>query len=794
MKSISILLFSFFFTTGIFAQSNTPMRGVTHSLRSDTIDVLNYDLHLYVPSSSGNIYGYTAVTFSPKMSNVNSISLDLLKMTIDSVKLNGNILSYTYDDTLLISTFPSALNSTDTAIIYIYYRGTPQQDPSSWGGWYFSSGYSFNLGVGFESIPHNFGRVFHPCFDNFMEHATYDFYITTSINNKAYCNGKLISDTLDLNGDRVRHWKMDDPITSYLASIAVANYTQVNQQYFSTVTTDTIPIQLTSLAADTSDFKSAFVNLPYAIEAFEESYGAHFFNKIGFVAVPFSSGAMEHATNIAFPVAFLGNTFYESVMAHELAHHWWGDLVTCKSAEDMWINEGMATYSEKLFFENRYGPNRYKSEVRSGHKSSVWKHHVDDGGFFALSAVPQVVTYGTHSYTKGSDVAHTLRGYLGDSLFFLGLKTILANNQLQNINSNDFMNQLNAVNGIDVTDFFNDWINQPGYLQFEIDSFVVVPNGGNFDVTVYTRQKMRGANHYGNNVPVSIFFRDNDWSLQQEKIYISGQFSSTTFTIPFAPTYVALNEDEKISDAITGDQLVIKTTGTKSYPYANFTMSVQSLTDSAFVRVEHNWVKPHQGVMDPTIVVSKQRYWRIHGIDFQNLVANAAFVFNGTTAGSGYLDDSLMMDYGSVSFEEDSIILLYREKASDDWMEFPNYTINTQGSSTSKTGVVNATNILEGEYTFGLRVYGVGINEKKNKLDLKLFPNPNDGNFKVDMGNAKGDYTFSLYDNLGSLVVEKKSNEKIVSFATKQLANGIYHLSVKDKNKVVANLPINVIK
>lgn len=791
MKAIFILLTTTIITTFAIAQNDS--RGVTHSLRSDTIDVLNYDIHLYVPTSSGNIYGYTDVTFSPKMNGINNISFDLLKMTIDSVKMNGNILSYTYDDTLLISTFPSVLNSIDTSTITIYYHGTPQQDPSSWGGWYFSGGYSFNLGVGFESIPHNFGRVFHPCFDNFMEHATYDFYITTSVNNKAYCNGKLISDTLDLNGDRVRYWRMNDPITSYLASIAVANYTQVNQQYISTVTPDTIPIQLTSLAADTNDFKSAFVNLPYAIEAFEESYGPHFFNKIGYVAVPFSSGAMEHATNIAYPVSFLGNTFFESVMAHELAHHWWGDLVTCKSAEDMWINEGMATYSEKLFFENRYGQARYKSEVRSGHKSCVWKHHVDDGGFFALSAVPQVVTYGTTSYTKGSDMAHTLRGYLGDSLFFLGLKTIIANNQLQNISSNDFMNQLNAINGIDVTDFFNDWINQPGYLQFEADSFIVAPNGSDFDVTVYTQQKLRGANHYGNNIPVTVSFRDNNWNLHEEKILISGQYSNATFTIPFQPDYVALNEDEKISSATTGDQLIVKTTGTKSYPYANFTMSVQSITDSAFVRAEQHWVKPFPIVADPTIVVSKQRYWKIHGINLQNMTANASFVFNGTTTGSGYLDDSLMIDYGSVLFEEDSIVLLYREKASDYWMEFPTYTINTQGSSTSKTGVVNATNILEGEYTFGIRVYGIGIDEKKNKIDINLFPNPNDGNFKVDMGETKGDFTFSLFNQNGKLVLEKKSNDKIVSFNSKNLANGIYYLSVKDKKKLIANLPVSII-
>jgi aminopeptidase N len=770
------------------------LRGVTHSLRSDTIDILHYDIHLYVPVSSGNITGYTSAKFSPKMNGINSVSFDLLKMTIDSVKIGNSVLSYTYDDTLLVSFFPTTMNDSDTSEIFIYYHGIPQMDPSSWGGWYFNSGYSFNLGVGFASIPHNFGRVWHPCFDNFMEHASYDFYISSSASNFAYCNGYLVSDTFDLSGNRVRHWKMETPITSYLASVAVSAYTHVNQIYISTVTGDTIPVQLAAQPVDTTAFKAAAINLPYAIEAYEEGYGAHFFNKIGYVSVPFSSGAMEHATNIAYPKAFLGNTFYESVLVHELAHHWWGDLVTCKTAEDMWINEGMATYSEKLFFENRYGKVKYKSEVRNNHKSTVWKHHIDDGGYWALSGVPQDVTYGTTSYSKGSDVAHTLRGYLGDSLFFLGLKTVIANNQLQNINSDDFRDELNTVSGINVTDFFADWVNTPGYPQFSIDSFITVASGGDFDVTVYVHQRLRGRTTFSNNVPITVTFRDDNWNVHSEKIYSSGQYSNTTFTVPFSPTFVTLNDDEKISDATTAEEMVIKTASTKSFAYANFSLPVTSITDSAFIRAEHYWVMPDQNPADPAIVVSPDRYWKIHGTQLSNISFGANFSFNGTNAGAGYLDDGLMVNHGAVAFHEDSLVLLYRAKTSDAWSIHPTFTINTQGDPLNKVGVINATNAVAGEYCLGIRAYGVGINEK-TKTDIKLFPNPNDGIFRVDMGKSeKGEYVFSLYNLAGSLVTEKISSEKEIIFSSDNLANGNYILSIKNKKKLVANMPVVVVR
>lgn len=793
MKYFFTLIISIFSLSFINAQTNHNHRGPTHSLRSDTIDVLSFDIHLFVPTYTGNITGYTAVTFSPKMNSIDNISLDLLKMTIDSIKIGNTILTYTYDDTLLISNFISPLNDNDTATIYVYYHGIPQDDPSTYGGWYFSGGYAYNIGVGFESYPHNFGRVWHPCFDNFEEHATYDFYITSTPSNKAYCNGYLVADTLDGNGNRVRHWRIDEPIVSYLASVAVSNFQEVHQQYISPISGDTIPIIFIAVASDTTNMKNSFVNLFSAIETFEARFGVHFWNKIGYVAVPFTAGAMEHVTNIAYPKMLIdGTTGDEGTMAHELSHHWWGDLVTCKSAEHMWINEGMANYSEKLFFENLYGITRYKSAIRSNHKATVWQHHAIDGGFFALSGVPQNVTYGKTTYDKGCDVAHTLRGYLGDSLFFLGLQTIIANNELKNIDSDDFRDQLNLINGIDVTDFFADWVNSPGYPHFSVKSFESVPAGGDFEVTVHVEQRLRGRTNYSNNVPLTVTFRDDNWNVHTATILSSGQNSNTTFTVPFSPNYVAINEDEKISDATTSTQMVIKTVASQNLTNSNLLLIVNSVTDSSFIRVDHNWVAPYQGVDDPTLVVSTDRYWKIHGTQLSTINLSANFTFNGLP--NFHLDSGLMVDHGAVLFNEDSILLLYRANSTDSWSEFPTYTLNTQGSDVNKTGLLQATNIQAGEYTFGMRVYGVGINEN-SKTEIKLYPNPNDGNFKIDMGNsAKGEYIFSLYNSAGILVAEKKSSDKDVTFSPGELATGMYYLSVINKKKLVANLPVSIMK
>src|SRR6202007_2994816 len=159
---------------------------------------------------------------------LNYLCLDLLQMNIDSITYNNAPLTYSYNDTLLKVNLPSAFTTNDTLDLGVYYHGHPQGDATGWGGFYFSGVYAFNLGVGFGANPHTYGRAWHPCFDNFAEHAKYTFNITTNGGKIAYCNGALTKDTTDGSGFRTRTWVMNYPITSYLASVTIAPYTQVN--------------------------------------------------------------------------------------------------------------------------------------------------------------------------------------------------------------------------------------------------------------------------------------------------------------------------------------------------------------------------------------------------------------------------------------------------------------------------------------------------------------------------------------------------------------------------------------
>jgi len=761
--------------------------------RSDTIDILNYTINLTITDFITNkISGNTEVKFTPKINGVNKIDLDLLKLTVDSIKIGGTNLTYNYDDTLLQINLPIVYNVNDTAAVTVYYQGTPQIDASAWGGFYFESGYAYNLGVGFAANPHVYGRVWFPCFDNFVERSTYEFNITTNNGKTSFCNGYLASDSLDMNGTRIRKWIMNQTIPSYLASVAVANYTQVNQIYNGI--NGPIHIILAAAASDTTHVKNSFINLNLALSTFENHFGPYKWNRVGYCMVPFSSGAMEHATNIAYPIALADGTLnYQTVYAHELSHHWFGDLATCRTQEDMWLNEGWAHYCEFLFTEALSGYSGYLSDVRTNHEDNLHFLNVKEGGYLTLSNIPFDYTYGDHVYNKGADVAHTMRGYMGDSLFFYSLKTYLSQNNYKDVSSTDFRDALTAASGMDMTNFFNDWVFHPGWPHFSIDSSKVMQSGQNYNVTVYVKQKLTGAPNYFTNVPLEITFKAADWTEQIQNIVMSGANSSFNFTVPFDPAFIAINMGEKISHAVAPDYKKIKTTGTYNFVNAKMNIFVQTISDSAFVRVEHNYTAPDgfKTCCKP-YRLSPNRYWKVDGILPASFKAKATISYDGRTlafSGNYWLDNNLINTY------EDSLVLMYRKDAAHDWQLYPYYTKNMVSNNNDKRGVITIDTLALGEYVFAMKDYTMGIQNKSLSdifPEISVFPNPTKDLLTIDLAASAikiPDNAFlTITDTSGKIIYMEKLNQpkNNINIKTSSYSSGVYFITIGENNAIIA--------
>ena len=752
------------------------------NLRSDTVDVLDYEIHLDLTNFSGkSISGYTVVKCEPKMANVSSLSLDLLQFTIDSITLNNTNLTYSYNNKLVKINLGASFNPGTILDIAVYYHGQTQKDPSGWGGVYWGSNYVFNMGVGFDDNPHNIGRYWFPCFDNFKERSTYNLYLTTNDNQYATSIGNLVSSTPLANSKTEWYWKLDETIPTYLAMFAVNYYTVVNDTFNGM--SRNIPIALYAKSSDTTNLKGSFANLKNAMTAFEGLYGPYQFNKIGYTVVNFNAGAMEHASNITYPNNTVDGTLNsETLMAHELAHQWWGNYATTLTPQDMWLNEGMASFSANYFVESVYGWETAKVGVKSTLFNILKKAHIDEGGYLAISGVPHNLTYGDHVYRKGALVAQNLRMLLGENNFGPAITGFLQTRAFDNMTSLQFRDYLQTQTTADVTGFFDGWVFNGGFPDYRIDSVEVNPTTGQYQVTLFISQTLNHASNQFSEIPLEIGFYNSNFELTTQSISVKPNQTIVSTMVPFHPKMVTLNPNNKLNYATTNDIHTIKSKGTYNFPNGMMSVKVVSVSDSALLKVSHHWSAPAPSGpwTDKPYRLSDYRYWTVEGILPTTFGATVDLLYNGKSSG-GYLDSML------VKITEDSLVLLYRKDLTQEWSEYPYYTKNTLGSSSNQFGLMQLSKLLLGDYTFANLDHSVlstgRIEAPKN--NLKIYPNPSSDLVTIEWLESKKPESVEIYSLDGKRVLSfTQMNQNSFSFNGKVLPNGQYVAHVTFENGV----------
>lgn len=672
MKKICILILSLLSFFSLFAQNHR-----------DSIDVLHYNINLsIIDFSSKQIDGYTYINLSPYFDNTKTIKLDLEKLHVKTISANNKkIDSWYYDDSVITINFKKSLNKNDTVNLAIFYYGSPIKD-ASWGGFYFSSKDAFNMGIGMSSIPHSFGRVWFPCNDNFTDKASYEYNITV---NKSYivaCGGVQIDVKTSSKDKNLSTfcWKQNNIIPTYLASIDIANYFLIKDQF--QAIERTIPIEIFSYSYNVANTKKTFVNLKSAMQIFENLFGPYAWDKIGFSQVSFAQGAMEHAENIAMAsFAFDGTTNNETLLYHELSHSWFGNLVTCKTAEDMWLNEGWASYAEALFTENMYGQEKFLEYNRLRHFEVLFYANKIDHGYRALANMDLNYTYGTTIYKKGADVVHTLRNYIGDSLFFPAVRFYLQKYAFSNASTEDLKNTLSEKTGINLNDFFDFWVYSSGFPFFEITNWETVKNADNYDVSVKIKQKLIATNETANSNRINIFFMNNDFKIVKKTFLFSGDSALQTFSIPFSPTIVLCDLYEQTADATLDKFIFISQKNSYKFQECLFDAEIENVTDSSFLRVTCNCIEP-ESTMNNEFILQKNYYWTIEGIWNKDFEAKGRFYI------------TKLMDLNFRKYPKEKIIMLFRKSSSEKWNEI---------NSKLKDNFLE-TELYQGQYALAIKI------------------------------------------------------------------------------------------
>ncbi|MBW6491240.1 MAG: T9SS type A sorting domain-containing protein [Lentimicrobium sp.] len=768
MKNIiSVIFITLTFILASWLQADAQKQ--TTGFLSDTIDVVHYNLQLDLTGiSSQYIKGTAEIRLTTPLQNISHIPLNLIQLQVDSVLSESNShLIYYHEGDLLRITAPSTFSEGDTVIIKVYYQGTPFHE--SWGGFHFYNPWAFNLGVGFQSIPHNLGKSWFPCIDDFTDRAFYDYHIRVNTGDVAVCGGLLQSVSTMCDETIEFWWKSDRSIPTYLASVAAGPYAMITDTY--TGLEAEIPVTWFVRPQDTLKVAGSFLNLNAITSIFENSFGPYPFQRIGFTGT--NLGAMEHAENIAYPHGSInGNLSNEWLYAHELSHMWFGNMVTCASDADMWLNEGWARWCETLYREHLYGIVAARNNMRTLKREVLRYAHISEGGYLPLSPMPQNLTYGTHVYDKGGMVTHGLRGYLGDSLFFDGIKAYLEAFAWKSASSIQMRNFLTQYTGTDLQGFFDFHVFGPGYNHVAIDSFSTMPQKNGFEVEVFVKQKLKGAEIPAVNCRTELAFMNSSREIETRTIDFSGFTGSEIFNLASEPELIMVDPFGKFNGATTTDTKTLKSTGIFDFTDTYFKMEVTEIADSAFLHVAHNWVHPDSlAVPLYGLTLSDYRYWIINGILPSGFKATGRFTYNR----ANYLDHTL------ISGSTDSLVILYRPNASHDWQPVP----------FTKTGVwvagtIYVPDLQPGEYTLAVWDEEV-VKSRYNKLPsgemMQVFPNPCKDWVDVSFSNHSGGTIF-IMDTSGK-VLEKNlvsPGQKSVGFSTNHMAAGNYLLQFSADN------------
>lgn len=423
-----------------------------------TYQRLNFTVDPAVNYIAGSVF--SSVKF--QKDDAATISFDLAtEMLVDSVKYNQQMVVFQHLANKISIFLPVPEKKNALGSVEVYYHGAPPQT----GMGSFTASTHQSVPVIFTLSEPYGARDWWPCKESLADKIdSMDVLITTPNQYKAASNGKLISD-LVVGNNRTAHWKHRYPIATYLVAIAVTNYEtysdflELSDGKKIEILNYIYPEYLATAKSKSAEtlsimdfYNKKLITYPFA----SEKYGHAQFGW---------NGGMEHQT-----MSFMANLDYELV-AHEMAHQWFGDYITLASWHDIWLNEGFATYLTGLVFEN----------LQDGVWWPTWKNNQvsritsSSGGSVYVADTTDVnrIFNGRLSYSKGAYLLHMLRWEMGDEMFFQGLKNYLTDSSVTNgfATHEKFVKHMETVADTSFTEFFKDWYYGEGYPTFQLSYF-----------------------------------------------------------------------------------------------------------------------------------------------------------------------------------------------------------------------------------------------------------------------------------------------------------------------------------
>jgi len=435
--------------------------------RSHNFDVQHYRLKLTFDLDRKEFWGENKVTLNPLRDEFMECVLDAKELVVTKVLDHLNVpLKFNQSDHELIVYLSRAYSYKEEVIFTIkYYAKDPQK------GFFFSDETPQNPKmISTDSFPDE-ARHWFPCYDYPHDKVTMELIATVQKPNKVLSNGRLVSIKENKEDNSVTyHWHQDKPHSTYLSMVAIGPFAVIEDSLGS------LPVNYWVYEKDVEDARRIFKKTPYMIDFFNKLYGYEFpWAKYDQVETPTQGGGAEATSatilgqNVICDKKADKDFSWEATIAHEIAHQWWGDLITLRTWSETWLNESFGTYSDYLYTRFDKGEDEGALallEKKNSYLREAHERYIRPIVFNRYENPAQ--NFDRHTYPKGACVLHLLRFVLGDKSFFRTLQHFLHKHAFQPVDTHDLKIAVKEATGQNMDWFFEQYIYKPGHPVFDI--------------------------------------------------------------------------------------------------------------------------------------------------------------------------------------------------------------------------------------------------------------------------------------------------------------------------------------
>lgn len=436
--------------------------------KNPKVDILNYIFRIELSDNTDTIKAEALIDVRYVGEGVEFLRLDLVKtsaalgnkgMTVSRVVSDGKSLPFTHEGGELKIKLPALSQQNQRSMYSITYSGVPATGlkiaNNKYGDRTFFS----------DNWPDK-GRNWLPIVDHPYDKATCEFIVTAPSHYQVVSNGMKFEETDLTGGTRITHWKQSVPIASWLYVLGVARFAV---QYVDQFDHKSIETWVYHQDRDAGFYDFA-TPTKKALEFYSDHIGPFAYEKLANIQSNSVSGGMEAASAILYSeTSVVGdrNERWRNVVIHEIAHQWFGNAVTEYDWDDVWLSEGFATYFTLLFIEHAYGYDAFMAGLDDS-KKRVNAFYAKNPGYRIVHDNLQDMNQVTSSqtYQKGSWILHMLRGVMGTDNFWKGIKTYYNRHMNSSATTADFIKAMEETSGMDLKDFFEQWLYKPGTLQY----------------------------------------------------------------------------------------------------------------------------------------------------------------------------------------------------------------------------------------------------------------------------------------------------------------------------------------